>query len=107
MMAYPVMSPGKIGEGKVFFTLKQPAGQKNTGADGVTLDTEGNLYITSQLGLQVVSPQGKLLGIIEVPEKPANVAFGGKDLKTLYITARTSLYTAKMKAQGHRFAAQK
>jgi len=104
MMAYPVIAPGELGKGRVFFTLKQPEGKKNTGADGVTIDTKGNLYMTSFLGLQVVSPKGKLLGIIDVPEKPANVAFGGAKMDTLFITARTSLYVAKMLAKGHRFA---
>lgn len=107
MMAYDVLGPGKLSEGRTFFTLKQPDGKEGTGADGVTIDVKGNLYITSQLGLQVVSPQGKLLGIIKVPEKPANVAFGGAYNKTLYITARTSLYTVPMAIEGHRFAAPK
>jgi gluconolactonase len=57
--------------------------------------------------LQVFDPAGKLLGIIAVPEQPANVKFGGADLKTLYVTTRTSLYTAPMEAKGHRFAAGK
>lgn len=107
MMAYPVTSAGKIGKGKVFCTLKQPEGKKGTGGDGLTVDTKGNLYITSGLGLQVFSPKGELLGIISVPEQPANVTFGGPDMKTLFITARTSLYSAPMEATGHRFAAGK
>jgi gluconolactonase len=107
MMAYPIESPGTIGKGKVFCTLKQPAGVKNSGGDGLTVDVKGNLYITSRLGLQVFDPAGKLLGILEVPEMPANVTFGGKDFKTLYVTARTSLYTIPMAVQGHRFARAK
>jgi len=107
MMAYPVEGPGKIGKGKVFCTLKQPAGRKNTGGDGLTVDEKGNLYITSQLGLQVFSPAGKHLGTLAVPEVPANVTFGGKDLKTLYVTARTSLYTIAAPVKGHRFPAKK
>jgi gluconolactonase len=103
MMAYPVESQGKIGAGRVFCTLQQPEGRKGTGGDGLTVDSRGNLYITSQLGLQVFDPSGKLLGIIRFPEQPANVTFGGADLKTLYVTARTSLYTAKMEATGHLF----
>jgi gluconolactonase len=104
MMVYPVVSAGKIGEGRVFCTLKQPEGKQNTGGDGLTIDSKGNLYITSQLGLQVFNPEGKLLGIIKLPEQPANVCFGGPDLKTLYVTARTSVYTIPMNVTGHRFA---
>ncbi len=104
MMSYPVESPGKIGKGKVFCTLRQPRGRKNTGGDGLTVDVKGNLYITSQLGLQVFDSSGKYLGLIKVPEGPANVKFGGKDFKTLYVTARTSLYTIPMEVAGHQFA---
>ncbi len=104
MMAYPVEGPGKIGKGRVFCTLKQPKGKKGGGGDGLTVDTKGNLYITSALGLQVYDPAGKLLGIIAFPEQPANVTFGGPDRRTLYVTARTSLYTAPMAATGHVFA---
>lgn len=108
MMAYPIESPGKIGKGKVFCTLKLPKDGKGTGGgDGATIDAKGNLYITSSIGLQVFSPEGKLLGIISVPEQPANVCFAGPDAKTLYVTARTSLYTIPMEATGHLFAVKK
>lgn len=102
VMAYPVEAPGKLGKAKVFCRLKQPEGQQNRGGDGLTIDSKGNLYITTNLGLQVIDREGKHLGIIEVPEPPANVTFGGKDFKTLYITARTSLYRAEMEVKGHR-----
>jgi gluconolactonase len=104
MMAYPVEAPGKIGKGRVFCTLKQRREGEKSGGDGLAVDTKGNLYITSGLGLQVFAPDGKLLGIITLPEQPANVEFGGKDLKTLYVTARTSLYRVPVEATGHLFA---
>ncbi len=104
MMSYAVKAPGKIGKARVFCTLRQPKGVKNSGGDGLAVDAKGNLYITSRLGLQVFDPAGKYLGLIEVPEGPANVKFGGADFKTLYVTARTSLYTFKMDVAGHQFA---
>jgi gluconolactonase len=103
MMAYPIESPGVIGEGKVLCTLKQPEGQTRSGGDGLTIDSKGNLYITTGLGLQVVSPAGKILGILPVPEHPANVTFAGPDNKVLYITARTGLYQMSAPIAGHRF----
>ena len=106
-MAYPVESPGKIGKGKVFCTLRGKGSQKGTGGDGLTIDTKGNLYITSTIGIQVFDPAGKFLGAIAIPEQPANVTFGGPDMKTLYVTARTSLYTVPMEAKGHVFSAGK
>jgi len=107
MMAYAVEAPGKIGKGKVFCSLKQAEGKKGSGGDGATLDAKGNLYITSALGLQVFNPSGKLLGIITLPEQPANVCFGGADFKTLYVTARTSLYTVRTEMTGHTFAVKR
>lgn len=103
MLAYPVLGPGKVGEERVFCTLKQPEGMENTGGDGLTVDTDGNLYITSRIGVQVWSPAGEYLGNIEFPEQPANVTFGGKDRKTLYATCRTGFYSVPMQAQGHVF----
>ena len=103
-MAYPVEAPGKLGEGRALFELLQPEGRTNTGGDGLTVDTKGNLYITSWLGVQVVSPQGKHLRTLSFPEKPANVTFGGKNRSTLYVTARKSVYTLEQKATGHVFA---
>jgi gluconolactonase len=103
MLAYPVLGPGKLGEEKIFCTLKQPEGKENTGGDGLTIDTSGNLYITSAIGVQVWSPAGKYLGNIEFPQQPANCTFGGKDRKTLFATCRTAVYSVPMEAQGHVF----
>ncbi len=108
MWAYPVESPGKLGAGRVFCELRQGPGQSNSGGDGLTVDTQGNLYITSSLGLQIFDPTGKALGIISIPgEQPANVTFGGPDRRTLYITARTSLYSVETEATGHVFPGRK
>jgi gluconolactonase len=102
--AYPVEAPGKLGTGKILCRLQQAENGPVRGGDGLTVDTQGNLYLTQPaLGaIQVVSPDGKILGLIEVPESPSNCAFGGADGKTLFITARTSLYAAPMEATGHR-----
>lgn len=107
MMAYPIEAPGKIGAGKVFCTLKQAEGKTGSGGDGLTIDSKGNLYITSALGLQVFDPAGKALGIIAFPEQPSNATFGGAGFNTLYVTARTSIYTVQMEATGHLFAVKK
>lgn len=103
MWAYPIEAPGKIGAGRVFCELQQAPGGTSGGGDGLTIDTAGNLYITSALGIQVVSGEGKILGIINIPEQPSNVTFGGPDRKTLYVTARKSVYEADMESTGHVF----
>lgn len=103
MWAFPVTGPGKLGTGRVFCELQQEESDGNGGGDGLTVDTKGNLYITSALGLQVFDREGQHLGTVELPEQPANVAFGGPDNKTLYATARTSLYSVQTEATGHIF----
>jgi gluconolactonase len=60
-----------------------------------------------KLGLQVFDATGKLLGVITLPEQPSNAAFGGKDHKTLYVTARKSLYAVPMEIAGHIYPAGK
>jgi gluconolactonase len=106
MMAYPVAAPGKLGKGRVFCELEQAKAGGNGGGDGGTVDAKGNVYITSALGLQVFDPAGKKLGTIRFPEQPSNATFGGKDLKTLYVTARTSVYACPMEVAGHRYPAK-
>ncbi len=69
------------------------------GSDGMTIDEQGNVYLTTSAVL-VYNGKGELIETIEVPERPANVTFGGKDKQTLFITARTSLYSIPMKVKG-------
>ena len=69
------------------------------GSDGMTIDNKGNVYLTMGK-VWVYSPKGELIQEIEVPESPSNVCFGGKRKNTLFITARTSVYTLKMKVKG-------
>ncbi len=106
MMAYPVEAPGKLGKGRVFCELEQAKAGGNGGGDGGAVDSKGNVYITSATGLQVFDPAGKRLGTIRFPEQPSNATFGGKDLKTLYVTARTSVYACPMAVAGHRYPAK-
>ena len=105
--AWQVDSPGKLSNKRVLCSLKQPDGESNSGGDGLTVDQSGNLYITARLGVQVISPAGKLLGIIEFPEQPANVTFGGKGFQTLFVTARKGLYSTHMLSTGHVFPGPK
>ncbi len=69
-------------------------------ADGMTVDERGNLYVSTTDGIAVLAPDGTRWGTIEVPEVPANVAFGGADGRTLYITARTGLYAVRLSVRG-------
>ncbi|HUT63495.1 MAG TPA: SMP-30/gluconolactonase/LRE family protein, partial [Anaerolineae bacterium] len=69
------------------------------GDDGMTMDEEGNVYLTGSV-LSVYDPSGNKIETIEVPETPANVIFYGKDKEKLFITARTSIYSIRMQVKG-------
>jgi len=107
--SYTVMPDGSLTEAAVLCTLKTPeniAGlsdlQKCGEADGLKVDCLGNLYVTTFTGIQVFRPDGEPLGTINMPgdETPANCEFGGEDMQTLFITARTSLYQIRLAVPG-------
>lgn len=94
------------GDSKTYVYKIQPDGSLSdrkliapVGSDGMTLDEKGNLYLTRNV-VHVYSPDGELIIQIDVPEAPANACFGGKDRKTLFITARKGLYSLKMNVRG-------
>ena len=68
--------------------------------DGMKVDVQGRVYCTGPGGTWVFAPDGTRLGIIRTPEVPANLAFGGPDLRTLFFTARTSVYSLRVKVPG-------
>jgi gluconolactonase len=68
--------------------------------DGMKVDIEGRVYCTGPGGTWVFAPDGRRLGIIRTPEVPANLCFGGPDLRTLFFTARTSIYSMRVKVPG-------
>lgn len=69
------------------------------GSDGMTIDNQGNVYLTTS-AVSVYDRRGRKIETIEVPERPSNVTFGGRDKSTLFITARTSLYSIRTKVRG-------
>ncbi len=102
IVRYEIRKPGELGSGKVLFT--GDAELDGNGPDGMAFDRDGNLYATYK-SLVVLGPGGELVGRVEVPEKPSNCAFGGQDLRTLYITARTGLYALPTRVAGLPLAA--
>lgn len=88
---------GTLTNGRIFAELKDP---REGAPDGMKVDIEGNVYSTGPGGISVFSPDGELLELIEVPEVPANIAWGDEDYQTLYITARTGLYRIRLSIPG-------
>lgn len=99
-MKYPVAKSGKVGKGELFFDASSLQGAGSP--DGIKVDVEGNVYATGPGGVLVINAQGKHLGTIVFPEVPANLAFGGENGKTLFVTARTGLYAVEVKIEGLR-----
>jgi len=87
---YRPANDGSLGDKRLFATQ---------GADGMTVDEMGNVYLTGQ-DITIYDPNGAQVASIAVPEAPANLAFGGADGTTLFITARTSLYALAMTVTG-------
>jgi gluconolactonase len=101
IMRYPVRADGTLGAGEVFLdvTRSDPGEQA---WDGLKVDREGNVYAAGPGGVWVLSPEGKHLGTISAPETPANIAWGDADGRTLYLTARSSLYRVRLNIPGVR-----
>ena len=69
------------------------------GGESVTMDSRGNVYIAAGQ-IQVYDPAGKPIDTIEVPERPIQLVFGGENRRTLFIAARTSLYSVRLRYSG-------
>jgi gluconolactonase len=99
-MVYDVQADGTLSKGRKFFDATNIPGEGVP--DGMKVDHAGNIYATGPAGIMVFSPEAKLLGTIQLPEIPANLAWGDADGKALYITARTGLYRIRMNIAGMR-----
>ncbi len=97
-MRYPVRADGSVGTGNLFLDASTEKG--DGGPDGIRVDEKGNVYGSGPGGVWIISPEGKHLGTIQVPERVSNVAWGDSDGKTLYITASTSVYRIRLNASG-------
>lgn len=98
VIAYPLRADGTVGppHDLIDFTGKEGPGLP----DGVKTDSRGNIWTTGPGGIRILTPSGKILGQIVLPEVAANLAWGG-DGSTLYITARTHVYRLQTLVQGH------
>jgi gluconolactonase len=98
--SYDVADNGSV-SGKSVFAQLETTGGPLAGSDGMAVDINGNIYVASEKGIQVFSPQGVAITTIVVPEMPSNCDFGGPDFKTLYITARKNIYSIDLNYPGY------
>jgi gluconolactonase len=96
---YDVTADGSLANGRIFGE-EPPSGEHEGVPDGIKVDTAGNLFITGPKGIWVWDAKGNHLGTIVMPEQPANLTWGDKEYRTLYITATTSVYRLETKTQG-------
>jgi len=95
---YDAGTDGLLTNGRIF---GDETGGKGEGVpDGMKVDKKGNLYVVGPKGIWVWDARGNHLGTIVMPEQPANLTWGDKDYRTLYITATTSVYRLRTKAHG-------
>ena len=97
--AFDVHADGALSNDRVFVDMNAPA---LGNPDGMKVDTQGNVYCCGAGGLWVMEATGNHLGTVELPELPANLAFSGRDIRTIYLTARTSLYSLQVNVPGIR-----
>lgn len=95
---YDVGKDGSLTNGRLFGD--EPGGKGEGVPDGIKVDKHGTLFVTGPRGIWVWDSSGKHIGTIVVPQQPANLAWGDRDYRTLYITATTSVYRLPMKTEG-------
>ncbi|MHB8522229.1 MAG: SMP-30/gluconolactonase/LRE family protein [Limisphaerales bacterium] len=100
--SYQIQADGSLADKQRYFDLHRPDGAAGSGADGMTLDTKGNLYVATAMGLQICDQAGRVNGIISKPQDKwlANVVFGGANLEYLYVTCADKVYRRKTAAHG-------
>lgn len=97
--AFDVAADGNLSNNRIFAMMSSAA---DGVPDGMKVDAEGRVYCTGPEGCWVFDASGQHLGLIRLPEIPANCAWGGPDHRTMLFTARTSVYSMRMKTPGTR-----
>jgi len=98
ILRHAVHADGSLGEGRVFFDMTAAPGEE--ALDGLKVDARGDVWCSGPGGVWVISPEGRHLGTLRLPELPANFAWGDADRRTLYCTARTGLYRVRLEVAG-------
>ena len=95
--AFDVRADGTLSNSRIIADMDHP---QPGSPDGMKVNEQGQLFVAGATGVWVFEPDGELLGVLATPERPANCAWGDADRKSLYITARTSLYRFRVQVAG-------
>lgn len=100
--SFQVQPDGSLASADAFYRLEMPDEPSATGADGMAVDTDGWLYVTTRTGIQVFDPPGRISAIINQPQPGSlsNIVFGGSNRDTLYATAGDKVFKRPMKRRG-------
>jgi gluconolactonase len=98
VVRYELSADGDLLDRSVLFDMTDAPGED--AIDGIKVDVAGNLHVCGPGGIWVISPEGERLDLIELPEAPHNLAFGGADSRDLYVTALTSVYRLRTELPG-------
>ncbi len=106
LWAFRIETDGSLSNKQPYYSLRITRGSNlDSGADGMTVDSAGRLYVATCAGLQMFDTQGRISGVIAKPHEPrlSNVVFAGKDLNVLYVTAGDKVFRRATKVRGVRF----
>lgn len=104
--AYDVNDDGTISNGRQFAEVFLTGNVldrkgKSTSADGMAIDTDGNLYVATYYGVQIFNSEGTFVGMINLPSFPVSLCFGGEDMKTLYMVSYSQVYKIETNKTGY------
>ncbi len=102
VFSYQIQPDGSLLHKQRYFHLELVDASMQSGADGIAVDTQGSLYVTTEMGVQFCDQAGRVQGIIRKPQRAwlSNVAFGGSDFTDLYVTCGDKIYKRKVQTAG-------
>lgn len=100
--SFQVQADGSLANGEPFYRMETPDESSASGADGMTVDSEGYLYVATKLGIQICDQPGRVVAIINKPQPGSlsNLVLGGPDLQTLYVTAGDKVFRQHIRRKG-------
>ena len=104
--AYDVNDDGTISNGRKFAELRLTGNVldrkgKSSSADGMAIDTMGNIYVATYFGVQIFDSEGEFIGMINLPSFPVSLGFGDEDMKTLFIVSYDKVYKIRTNMKGY------
>lgn len=110
--AYDINDDGTVSNGRKYAELHLAPEVlnrrgKSSGADGMTIDEQGNIYVATYLGLQIFNKEGEFVGMINFPVYPVSCCFGDEDMKTIYATCYNKIYKIRTKVKGLEYPLRK